>query len=156
MRCIDKFREELSHLKFIFIGNYDGFKEMNYYKLLPNVTFTGVLKRADVLNHYASARLNILISHDEGFGMSVLEAANYGVPSIINQEMELSSLLSKERSVGMISDVEDLDLLRDKILEFMSKDFTLMDFKFVDHFSESSIINKYERCLEGFCDSRTA
>ncbi len=45
--------------------------------------FTGFVSDKELLNLYVQARLNILLSRDEGFGFSYVEAASVGCPSLL-------------------------------------------------------------------------
>lgn len=46
--------------------------------------FTGYVTDKELLNLYVQAKLNILLSHDEGFGFSYVEAGSLGCPSLLS------------------------------------------------------------------------
>ena len=46
--------------------------------------FPGFVSDNELLNLYAQAKVNILLSRDEGFGFSYLEAASQGCPSLLS------------------------------------------------------------------------
>ena len=46
--------------------------------------FTGFISDKELLNLYVQAKVNILLSHDEGFGFSYVEAASLGCPSLLS------------------------------------------------------------------------
>jgi glycosyltransferase involved in cell wall biosynthesis len=46
--------------------------------------FAGYVSDKELLNLYVQAKLNILLSQDEGFGFSYVEAASQGCPSLLN------------------------------------------------------------------------
>lgn len=46
--------------------------------------FTGFISDNDLIKLYTQSRLNILLSRDEGFGFSFLEAASLRVPSVLS------------------------------------------------------------------------
>ena len=48
--------------------------------------FAGYVSDQELLNLYVQARLNILLSHDEGFGFSYVEAAFFGCPSLLSDK----------------------------------------------------------------------
>lgn len=48
--------------------------------------FAGFVTDAELINLYSKARYNILLSHDEGFGFSYVEAAVCGCPSLLNDK----------------------------------------------------------------------
>lgn len=45
--------------------------------------FAGYVSDKELLNLYIQAKINILLSHDEGFGFSYVEAASQGCPSLL-------------------------------------------------------------------------
>ncbi|MCX6730727.1 MAG: glycosyltransferase family 1 protein [Candidatus Roizmanbacteria bacterium] len=46
--------------------------------------FAGYVTDKELLNLYVQAKLNILLSHDEGFGFSYVEAGSLGCPSLLS------------------------------------------------------------------------
>lgn len=50
----------------------------------PRFIFTGYKSDKDLIKLYIQAYLNILVSQDEGFGFSYLEASTLGVPSVLS------------------------------------------------------------------------
>lgn len=48
--------------------------------------FAGFVTDAELVHLYTKARYNILLSHDEGFGFSYVEAAACGCPSLLNDK----------------------------------------------------------------------
>lgn len=46
--------------------------------------FTGYISDEDLITLYKNTRLNVLPSYDEGFGLSYLESAIYGTPSVLS------------------------------------------------------------------------
>lgn len=48
--------------------------------------FTGFVTDSELIHLYTKARYNILLSHDEGFGFSYVEAAACGCPSLLNDK----------------------------------------------------------------------
>lgn len=48
---------------------------------INNITFTGQVK--DASPYYSRAKVNIMTSEREGFGLTILESAQFGVPSIV-------------------------------------------------------------------------
>lgn len=70
----------------------------------------------DIGSVYSSSDLNILLSHWEGFGMVVLEAAAYGVPSIVSNLPGLRSLsIGEEWVVHDDSPGKIADLIYDRL-----------------------------------------
>jgi len=48
--------------------------------------FVGYVSDKELLNLYVQAKLNILLSRDEGFGFSYIEAASQGCPSLLSDK----------------------------------------------------------------------
>lgn len=51
----------------------------------PYVTCVGYVTDEELVGYYAHALANMLVSYDEGFGYSVLEAGAVGTPSIVSE-----------------------------------------------------------------------
>ena len=45
--------------------------------------FLGFIEDYELVKLYQQAKLNVLLSRDEGFGFSYIEAANFGCPSVL-------------------------------------------------------------------------
>jgi len=58
--------------------------------------FLGYIDDYKLINLYEQARVNILVSRDEGFGFSYLEAANFNCPSVLSNIPVLREI-SKDR-----------------------------------------------------------
>jgi len=56
---------------------------MNYVKDDKRFIFPGFISDVELLALYKQARLNVLVSHDEGFGLSYIEAGYLGTPSVL-------------------------------------------------------------------------
>lgn len=50
----------------------------------PRFVFPGFINDDELVNLYKNAQANILVSRDEGFGFSFIEAASQGVPSLLS------------------------------------------------------------------------
>lgn len=75
--------------------------------------FPGFVNDADLRSLYGNAIGNILISRDEGFGLSYLEAATCGVPTVA-----ASTSIQKEIAAGAasFSDPDSVEQIRDALL----------------------------------------
>lgn len=77
------------------------------------ITFAGAVKNiADV---YQEADLCLLISHWEGFGLVVLEAATFGVPTVVSDVEGLRGvcpdnrfILDQETPIGLVEKIQDV------------------------------------------------
>jgi len=81
--------------------------------------FLGFIDDYRLIKLYQQAKVNLLLSYDEGFGLSYLEAASQGCPSVLSNIPVL-----KEISAGnaLLADPENPNDLADKILRIYSDD----------------------------------
>jgi len=115
----------------IFVGKVFGkkietnnpwFKEFNEFIEITNsdkrFILKGYITDYELVKLYKQAILNILVSRDEGFGLSYLEAANFGCPSLLS---DISVL--KEVSAGqgaIFTDPNDPEDIADKLKKLVS------------------------------------
>lgn len=66
-----------------YITNY--VKEHN---LQENVFLCGFVNKTELSNLYAIADYNVMLSISEGFGLSMIEAASYGIPSLTFSDLD--------------------------------------------------------------------
>lgn len=76
----------------IFIGNNSNDSELltliSNYKLQHITYFTGLIEKKELYNYYQKADLNVVISQSEGFGLSIIEAMCFGVPSLMFSDLD--------------------------------------------------------------------
>lgn len=68
----------------------------------------------EILPFYEALDLNLLVSRDEGFGRTIIEAGALGVPSIGSRVGGIPELIDEGHS-GLLVDVEDIEGLADAI-----------------------------------------
>lgn len=73
----------------------------------------------DILPYYEALDLNLLVSRDEGFGRTIIEAAAIGVPSIGSRIGGIPELIADGRT-GLLVDVEDAQGLASAILSLLA------------------------------------
>jgi len=104
-------REPEMHL--VIVGNNDNqyAKKMNYLinnlKITKFVTWTGPLYNKLKWDAYKTASLFCLSSHQENFGISIIEALSSGTPVLITNKINIYKILQKY-SCGFINN-DDLD-----------------------------------------------
>ena len=76
--------------------------------------FAGFVPDSDLIKLYQQAELNILPSHDEGFGFSYLEAAQFSCPSVLSDISVLKEISDKN---ALFADPENPQELAEKIGE---------------------------------------
>lgn len=81
--------------------------------------FTGFVTDAELINLYSKARYNILMSHDEGFGFSYVEATACGCPSLLNDKPIFHEIAGQ---AAEYVDGNDPFAIADKIRSLMKDD----------------------------------
>lgn len=80
--------------------------------LAGHVSHLGYVPAVDLENTYAGARLLVVPSHDEGFGIPVLEAMAAGVPVVASDRGALPEVLGQ---AGLLVDPNDVEQLASAI-----------------------------------------
>ena len=86
-------------------------------KLENNIKITGFISQEEIKNYYNKASLLINTSYEESFGLVLLEAASYGIPSLAFS----SALGAKEiigENFGKIIDNRDLNKMSKAIVDY--------------------------------------
>ena len=96
------------HYAIIFFGNdltngevSDKIKRLG---LTDELFVYGFAKKEEVNYAYQHACLNILASIDEGFGLSIVEAMTFGVPSVIFNDIDAANDLYDKSSIILVKD----------------------------------------------------
>ena len=101
-----------------FNFNHPWQKELKeFFKLVKDdkrFIFLGYVSDEDLIKLYQKASGNILISRDEGFGFSYLEASSQGCPSILS-DIEVFQEIAKDNA--LYANPNDPNDLADKIIE---------------------------------------
>ena len=87
--------------------------------LLGRVVYRGYVPAEDRQRVYAGARVLVLPSLDEGFGMPALEAMSLGVPVVVSDRGALPDLVG---DAGIVVDPEDVDSIADGISRILDDD----------------------------------
>jgi len=103
--------------------NHPWQKELNeFFKLTKDdkrFIFLGFIDDYRLIKLYQQARVNLLLSYDEGFGLSYLEAASQGCPSVLSNIPVLKEISSGNT---LLADPENPNDLADKIIEVFFND----------------------------------
>lgn len=81
--------------------------------------FLGYLEDKDLLKLYQQARLNVLVSRDEGFGLSFIEAASQGCPSVLS---DIEVFKETAADAAFFADMENPYAIANKIGEIYFND----------------------------------
>ena len=103
--------------------NHPWQKELNeFFKLTKDdkrFIFLGFVDDYRLIKLYQQARVNLLLSYDEGFGLSYLEAASQGCPSVLSNIPVLKEISSGN---ALLADPKNPNDLADKIIQIYFDD----------------------------------
>lgn len=89
-KLLPKYIIEQSIIVFAGPDTTDGVfsRYIQQYGLSENVIECGYVSKAVISSIYMGACINVLLSKHEGFGLSIIEAAHYGVPTLTFEDLE--------------------------------------------------------------------
>jgi len=103
-----------------------------------NIIFTGEIH--NVSDYYQKASVNIMSSEREGFGLTILESALFGLPSVVFSGSGVSEIISDEEN-GFVVENSDIESMAKKVVELL-EDRT----KFVKMSNNAhELANKYQK-----------
>ena len=155
LMCIRNLKEKFPKIKYISIG--DGDEKNNLLKLRKELK---IEKEVIFFNKANQKFKNALIKNSnlflmpsisykksiEGFGISFVEAASYGVGSIGGKHGGAEDAIQNEKT-GLLCDGEDINEIYKNILKFFEndkyKEYGLNALKFSGNFSWDKVIKKY-------------
>ncbi len=115
-----------------------------------SIVFTGEVK--DVEKYYEEAFLNIVTSEREGFGLSVIEAASFGVPSIVFDDGGPGEIVDDGVN-GYVIKAGDINLMAERISELIKdeekyRSFNKASLKMVENYRGERILSKWQNLIE--------
>lgn len=126
------------------------------YQLSHRVIFTGWLEGKKKIECLRKASLMVLPSHQENFGIAVIEAMALGVPVLISRNVDLAHEIEQVRA-GWITELNEHDLGDKLMLALEDKDerdrrgrsgFKLVQSKFQWKTIASDLVGLYHRVSE--------
>jgi len=116
LRAAQKVIEKIPKTIFLIVGDGDQYNELIDLSaelgILRNVVFTGFQRGKAWRDSFAVADLFLMTSVSEPFGLTTLEAINYGTPSLISYQSGVSEVLKSCLKV----DYWDVDEMANKIV----------------------------------------
>lgn len=116
LRAIQKVIEKVPKTIFLVVGDGEQYNELISLAaelgILQNVIFTGFQRGKFMRDSFSVADLFIMASVSEPFGLTPLEAINYGTPSLISYQSGVSEVLKSCLKV----DYWDVDEMANKII----------------------------------------
>jgi glycosyltransferase involved in cell wall biosynthesis/GT2 family glycosyltransferase len=117
------------NIKLLVVGSYDldllvgDKKDISVYQLIKNlkiptesIIFTGEIN--NVGEYYSKAMVNVMTSEREGFGLTILEAAQLGIPSVVFSGGGSSDII-EDGVDGCIVEDGNTSRMADEILELL-------------------------------------
>lgn len=111
LKAFNAIKDEFPDLVLVVVGKKDGFyRGLNDFSTfdLTRIVFTGFVSDATLNNIYKNARLFILPSSYEGFGLPILEAMQYNIPILASNIPPFKEIAKNK--------IEYFDLADDKSL----------------------------------------
>lgn len=94
----------------LFIGNDKNLKITEKIKESPysnQFIFCGFVDNKLLHNYYSQAKLNVVVSKDEGFGLSTIEGFAYGLPTLTFSDLDAVPDLFNEKAMQLVYDRSD-------------------------------------------------
>ena len=155
LMCIRNLKEKFPKIKYISIG--DGEEKNNLLKLRKElkiekeVVFLNQvdqkLKNAVIKNSNLFLMPSILVKKSvEGFGISFIEAASYGVGSIGGEDGGASDAIQNEKT-GLLCNGNDINSVYDNIVKFLEndkyKEYGKNALRFSENFNWNKVVKQY-------------
>lgn len=106
--------ETKNNLFTLILGNIDENlrldKMISEQKLDKNIKLCGFIKKEELRSYYEAADYNVLVSIDEGFGLSMIEAFIYGIPTITFPDLDAVPDIYNEQAMVLAKGRSDEEL----------------------------------------------
>ncbi len=155
LMCIRNLKEKFPKIKYVSIGN--GEEKSKLISLTKELKIQNEVTLIDRTNQFLKSALiknsnlflmpSITVKRSvEGFGISFVEAASYGVGSIGGKDGGASDAIENKKT-GLICDGQNIDSIYESILNFFENDnykkYGNNAFDFSKNFKWNKIIKKY-------------
>lgn len=128
-------------------------KRIDELGLTDRIFLLGFVPHEQLGNLYAQADFNILSSVNEGFGLSVIEAFVYGLPSVTFADLDAIPDLYDERAMLLCKD-RSTEALADAILRTMDTEWNKDEIKeYSKKFSLEQMAKNYQQVFENALNS---
>lgn len=131
----------------LIIGNIDKSLELDKlierYNLSESIKLCGFLTKSKLVYYYKQASFNILASLTEGFGMSIIEAFNYGIPSVTFNDIDAIYDLYDEKVMLVSNDRSDIELAKCIQKLYLTKWDVDYIKNYAKNFSYKNMVDKY-------------
>lgn len=79
-------------------------------KLTKHIKLCGFVNKEDLISYFKCADYNVLVSIDEGFGLSIIEAFSYGIPTVTFPDLDAVPDLYDKRVMVLANERSDHEL----------------------------------------------
>ena len=148
------------NLKVAIIGEYSPKmktkldKLINKYKLIDNFIFFGYVDNTKKLELLSNSKMFISLSYEEGWSLSVMEAAAVGIPIIV-YALPAYSYLKGNYYSAPIGDINEIKLLIINLLKNIdtSNSYTKNAMRLAKSYHYSDIAEEQLRYMENFLNT---
>lgn len=128
-------------------------KEIKVNEVCDRFEFKGVLKDKDLVKHYLDSDIYILTSRWEGFGLSIIEAMNFGVPVVAFDTVGSREIIGHDNQFGFLVENGDVESMAEKIKLLIDNEDLRMDYSKRSlirskNYSLDNIILKWRKLLK--------
>ena len=92
------------------------------HQLQENVVICGFLSKKKLAGLYQIAHYNVLLSISEGFGLSMIEAAKYGIPTLTFSDLDAANDVYSPVAMLLLDNRSD-ETVADGIMKMMQKEW---------------------------------
>ena len=130
IQAVGLLKHDFPGIKYVLSGQYDSKEEtrirylIDKYKVNDEVILTGFLNENELTDHFLLSDLFVLPSKKEGFGIVFVEALACGLP-VICGNADGSTDAIKDGKLGTAINVDDLDELKNTIINYLNTPLTL-------------------------------
>lgn len=132
LECFSKVLIKVPDAKLVLVGKYDNdvpfrpndsttVNDLINNLAIPSGSINFVGEVNNVQDYYAKAKVLMLTSNSEGFGMVINEAASFGVPSVCNYIPGIEDLIADGES-GYVTEQDDISSMAKRISDILNDD----------------------------------
>jgi len=118
----------------LFCGRFNEDDEVAQYVITNNLEdhlhLCGIIPRCEIQHYYQESNATMLLSHSEGFGLSIIEGYAHGIPGLMFSDMDAVADLFDEACLLVVKNRTD-DALANGMEELVSR-----------HWNSKLILNK--------------
>ena len=92
------------------------------------IVLCGSVEKAEMVNYYREADGVVLLSHSEGFGLSLIEGMHFGLPCVMFKDMDAYEDIYNEKAVVAI-DTRDNEAVTEALIRLLVKQWNRDDIK---------------------------